>query len=487
MKAVWSFIFLSILASIDAYGQCSFGCPTADEVAVQQQLDAAAAAGGGSVQLEARVYNICSPLIVGSNTQLRGAGRGATIIRGSGIAQSKTINNAMVVASIAAVGAKNVTITELTVDHATCARNANGVAFLPSGVPGEGVETYNGTPVKNSVISRIEVLGSPQFHSYMIWNLKGRHVRIIENWVDGGASSLSNQEGIESFGGINVLISGNTVKNIGFACISIGNAGLPASDLFGVTVSENYLTDCTIGVNLGTSLDGAQARSNYHTRINGNVITYPREFGIDVAVTAGTVESDLRISGNSISDMRGDQVAAIRMRSMDVPIANDAVIANTIANNHIEHILGPNAHGIRLLSYPNVRILDNTISGTEHAGVYALDSDDLEIVGNRIEGSGVTPIIMSGTTATGFARFVIERNLLRDWTTSSAGILVLTGKVGTVRDNILKRTNGGMPTPIILATDTCGVTVTGNAAWYYPNWPGVAVAACPEPPSGGVR
>jgi parallel beta-helix repeat protein len=474
----------SILVSANAYAQCSFGCPTADEVAVQQQLDAAAAAGGGVVQLEARVYNICSPLIVGSNTHLRGAGRGATIIRGSAVATQKTIDNARVIASIAAVAARNVTISELTVDHATCSRNANGVAFLPSGVPGDGGETYNGTPVKNSAISRIEVLGAPQYHSYMIWNLKGRHIRIVENWIDGGASTTSNQEGIESFGGINVLISGNTVKNIGFACISIGNAGIPASDLFGVLASQNYLTDCTIGINLGTSV-GSEAQSNYHTRISGNVISYPREIGIDVSVAHGTVESDLMINNNSISDMRGDQVAAIRLRSTTTPIANDAVIANTISNNHIDHILGPNAHGIRLLSYPNVRILDNTISGTEHAGIYALDSDDLEIVGNRIEKSGVTPILLNGTMPNGFTHFVVERNLLRDWTTSSAGILVVTGKFGTVRDNVLKRSDGLMPTPIILATDTCSVTATGNTAWYYPSWTGVTVAACPETSGGG--
>lgn len=482
MKWIWS-VALTLFVSASAHAQCSFGCPTADEVAVQQQLDAVAAAGGGVVQLEARVYNICGPLIVGSNTHLLGAGRGATIIRGSALATPKIIDNAEVIASIAAVAAKNVTISELTVDHATCSRNSNGVSFLPSGVPGGGTETYNGTPVKNSAISRIEVLGAPQFHSYMIWNLKGRHIRIVENWVDGGASSFSNQEGIESFGGINVLISGNTVKNIGFACISIGNAGIPASELFGVLASQNYLTDCTIGINLGTSV-GAEAQSNYHTRISGNVITYPREIGIDVSVAQGTVESDLMINNNSISDMRGDQVAAIRLRSTTTPIANDAVIANTISNNHIDHILGPNAHGIRLLSYPNVRIIDNTISGTEHAGIYTQDSDDLEIVGNRVEHCGVTPILLSGTTSNGFSHFVVERNLLRDWTSNSAGILVLTGKFGTVRDNVMKRSDGLMPTPIILATDTCSVTATGNTAWYSPSWPGVTVPACPAPLGG---
>jgi parallel beta-helix repeat protein len=468
-----------LVAASDASAQCFSGCPTNDEIAIQQQLDAAAAAGGGVVQLEARVYLICEPLIVGSNTTLRGAGRGATILRGSPAANGKIIDGSLVLASIATVGTRNVVISDLTIDHTACQRNTNGISLLPKAVAGAGLQEYAGDPVENSSIERVEVLGAPQFHSYMIWNLRGRHIKITGNWVDGGASSLSNQEGIESFGGHDVLISGNTVKNIGFACLSIGSAGLRDSGLFGITATDNHLANCTIGVNLGTSKSGSDALSNFHTRIAGNVITGARKVGIDLAVVPGTVESDLIVTENSISDMDADQAIGILLRASETSVLDgDAVVANTISDNHIQNIRGTNANGIKLLGYPNVRLINNTINGTDHAGIFALDSDDLEIVGNRVEKTGSSAIVLNASSSAGFARFVVERNVVRDWKSLTSGILVLTGKSGIVRDNVFSRTDPFSPSPVTVASKSCSVVITGNTALYDLEWPGQFTLPC---------
>ena len=55
------------------------------------------------------------------------------------------------------------------------------------------------------------------------------HNKILNNWVDGGVARVlpggSSQEGIESYGGTDVLISGNTVQNVGNAGLNLGRAG----------------------------------------------------------------------------------------------------------------------------------------------------------------------------------------------------------------------------------------------------------------------
>jgi parallel beta-helix repeat protein len=471
-------VFIFVLIAAGAEAQCPGSCPTADDIAVQQQLDAAAAAGGGIVQLEARLYLICSPLIIGSNTHLRGAGRGATIIRGTPSANGVVVNNSYVSASIGTAGTTNVTVSDLTVDHATCERNANGVAFLPSTLPGSGSETYDGTVPTNGLIERVEVRGSPSFHSYMIWNLKGHHMKILNNWVDGGASEESFQEGIETLGGHDVLIAGNTVKNIGYACLNVGSTGLLESGTVAVTLANNYLTNCTVGIHLGTSFESAP-QSQLNTRVLGNVIVGMRETGIDVAVVPDTVERDLTISSNTIRDISANQAAGILLRSNGGTLSNEAVIANTITDNHIDNIRGTNSHGIRLVQYHNVRMTGNTITGSDHGGIYIADSNDLEIVGNRLEGSGLAPIQLWGTTPAGVERFLIERNFIRDWPGLSAGILVVTGKLGTIKDNVFKRADSAKPNPITVTTQSCGVQVNRNVPWYYMNWPGTVVPDCP--------
>ena len=468
------------LYAIGVFAQdCPGTCPTSDDTSVQALLDAAAAAGGGTVQLEARVYKICSPLIVGSDVHLRGAGRGATIIRTKATITGKVINNAFIAASIAAVGASNVTISDLTVDHATCTSNANGIALMPSGVAGQGSQEYNGTTPKYGLIERVEVLGTPGPHAYMIWNLKGEHIKIVGNWVNGNSTTTSSQEGIETFGGKDVLIADNTVRNIGYACLNIGSAGLQNTETVGVVAVNNNLAGCAVGINLGTSMDGASPRNNLHTLLRGNVITNCRQVGIDVPVTIGTQERDLEISGNTIRDINASGAAGIRLRANGSPytLAADAIVANTISGNVIGNIRGSNAHGIRVSGYPNARILNNTVVDTDNEGIYVADSNDVEIAGNRVERPGTAGIAIWKSLAPEVARPIVERNVIRDWSATTAGILVIGAKRGTVKDNVFKR-DTGTPNPIVFDVSSCGVTVNGNVQWYLPTWTEPTTPGC---------
>lgn len=450
---------------------------------IQKLLDAAAAAGGGLVQLKAGVYYTCQPLILGANVHLRGAGRGATIIRGSQVLRSETVDNAFVGSTIATIGTNNVSVSDLTIDHATCGRNANGVSFLPTGSSGQNIQLYDGVIPTNGLVERVEVLGAPGFHNYLIWNLKGQHMKIVDNWLDGGETTYSPQEGIESFGGYDVTISNNTVKNVGTACINLGSAGLPGSETVGLFVINNYLTNCQAGINLGTSaINGNQA--NETTHIRGNVITNVREVGIDVPVAMATNQRDLQIANNTIRNVTGEKViagsiAGIRLRATDGRLDNSAVTATTLEANHIDEIAGPNGFGIFLLSYPNARILNNTIVSSNNEAIYAYDSADLEIIANRIERAGTVPIgIYQPADGGGIARFVVERNKITDWPASYTGVLVVGGRYGVVRDNVFSRRDALSPVPVTVDSESCGVKVTNNMIWYNVNWPGDSTLPC---------
>ena len=480
MHRFWSwisvFFTVTLISATPALAQdCFPSSPTADDIAVQASLDATAAAGGGVVQLEPRVYVMTQPLVVGPNTHLRGAGRGATILRGAAFISNKVISGIPVQASISVVGSMNVTISDLTVDHKTCARPGNGVELLPS----ESI--HEGPVLSNALVERIEVFGSgdPADHAYMIWNFKGKHVKILNNWVDGGVNVDSSQEGIESFGGYDVLISGNTVKNIGTACINLGSADVANSETSGLTITNNYLTGCGIGINLGTSNAENGPQSTEHVHLTGNTIVAVRKTGIDIVGYPGTTMRDITVIDNTIRDIDGTEVAGIKLRTANsAPLAPGVVIANTVSRNHIENIRGSNSHGIRITSYPNVRVLENTITGTDNGAIYSIFADDIEMSGNKIEDGGIYPIQMHGDAIAGFARFTIERNII-SWSSPTGAIHIVDGKVGTIKDNIMKRTDSAQPPPILVANGTCGVVISRNVPWYWMEWPGLAVPACP--------
>ena len=129
------------LGGTGAYAQ--FPCPTSHDASIQKALDNAAAAGGGTVFLPAGVFNVCQTLVIESNVHLRGAGRGATVLRGSTAIGGKFVDGAYLGSTIGTAGATNVTVSDLTIDHLTHSRNANGISFVPTGSAYTGVVPTN--------------------------------------------------------------------------------------------------------------------------------------------------------------------------------------------------------------------------------------------------------------------------------------------------------------------------------------------------------
>lgn len=472
LAAICSFVIFAIRLS----AQCFLSCPTADDAVIQSMLDAST----GTVQLDGRVYHVCSARIVGSNTHLRGAGKGATIIRAVSSYTGRTVSNSYVSSLIGAVGANNVTVSDLTIDTFTCGVHANALSLLPTSTT---ASAYDGAVVTNATVRDVEVAAAPGFHAYQVWNLKGQHVKFLNNWIDGNSTSQStggqNQEGLESYGGYDVLMSGNTVKNIGYACVTIGSGSIAASDIHGVRVVDNYLSGCTIGVQV-TAAAVYDGEANAHTLIRGNVIVDSRMAGIDVPVDVGSYERDLQITGNTIRNVTNSLAAGIWLRSNGgLAIGPESVIGTLVANNHVESVTGANSFGIYLLNYPKARVLDNTIIGTASDGIRVYNSSDTEIVGNRITSAGNTAIGVYRTGSLTSARVMVERNRINDWSPFTSGVLVLGTSRGTVKDNVFARADAATPGPITVTSGSCGFSISGNVPWYLPSYTQPTTAGCP--------
>ncbi len=311
MKRALLVVILSVAASLSGLSQIDInatGSPywaigdgaTDDTAALQQAIDTAAQAGGGCVIIPAGVYLVTNSLVIGSNTRITGSGRHATIIRARYTAgfPGGFVNGAGVYATMGMVAASNSTIAHLTVDNYSLGFPGNGIELVPDGAG------YTGTPCCNCSVVDCEVLGT-NTHQYLIWNLKGRHTKILNNYCTGNATAPGGQEGIESFGGDDVLIQGNTVEHVGDACINLGPAlGMAGADTRNITVANNFCRGANIGVHTGAVNDSAFGPQILaHVHVKDNVILDCFRYGLDLqAQYAGTQISDLQISGNTISN-----------------------------------------------------------------------------------------------------------------------------------------------------------------------------------------
>jgi hypothetical protein len=442
------------LGSTLAYAQ--FPCPTSHDGSIQQALDNAAAAGGGTVFLPAGVFNVCQTLVIGSNVHLRGAGRGATILRGSTAVGGKFVDGAYLGTTIGAAGANNVTVSDLTIDHLTHSRNANGISFVPTG------SSYTGIVPTNILVERVEVLASNiGHHNYLIWNFKGQHVKIRDNWLDGGygapIAAPQPQEGIESFGGVDVLITGNTVRGVAGACINVGSAGIPDSTTMGVTVSNNFLYGCHMGVNLGTSAENG-GQHNLESKIVDNFIYYATLAGINIPVQDGTTQRNLEITGNTIrSTGPGPFATGIRISAYP----GSEIVSVLVARNTIDTVTGLHGQGITAFLGANVRVLDNLVSKTSGSAIVGYQSNDVEIARNRIDRPGSYGIYLGPT----IERVIVLDNLLIDWAPVSPAILLESVSFGAVHRNLFRRSDGAEPTAII-QVQSCGLELSGNQSLY---------------------
>lgn len=408
---------------------------TDNEPALQAALDHAAAIGGGTVVLQAGTYGIARPLVLRSRVHLAGQGRGRTIVRSLGNTLGKNLPDTDIWAAVAMVGADQASVSALTVDLASAGTHANGIALLPTG------KSFEGTPSTNCAVFETEVLGGGNYHAYMIWNLRGRGISIVGNVVDGGIRQPvlgSQQEGIESYGGKDVLIKGNVIRNIGNTALNFGSAGLPDTAVERLVVSDNVVTNAARGLNIGPWIASTGAQNVSDVRIERNQFVRLWQMGLYVGVVDGTWIRGLRIASNRVTSVAGGaNSVGIHFNGPPVPSGDPAGENIAVEQNVIEDVRGNNSVGVLVTFFPNVVLEGNTIRRVESVGVQAYGARALKLTGNTISEIGRAGVIAIGPESSIFA----TGNTLQDWglTEQYAGIQIDGAIEGEVRSNAFSK------------------------------------------------
>ena len=336
--------FADAVYNVLDYGAVGDGV-TDDYSAIQDAIDACDTNGGGIAYIPAGTYLVGTVLLVGDNTQVIGGGMENTII----MADSSMTGLDSAYGVIGAKGKDYVRFADFTVDLQTNSSATNGIVLWPTVTTGDAM---TGDPCTNCIIERCKVMpynnGTANPTGYAIWSRRGQGIRILNNYIIGDTTvydSDSQQEGIEIFGGEDVLVSGNYVESIGNYGIFINTHNDAVSvHNYRITISDNHVKNCSKG-------------------IGGDIHAY--------SVAQGNQISDgILISNNQIVD---SYTTGISLRQATAPgSATDMVARNIIVKS-------------------NIVLTDNALAGaTQNIGIeFDKQQADGEIFGCQIVGNSV--------------------------------------------------------------------------------------------------
>lgn len=432
-------VFAMILSTGTAWAQE----PPNDEPMLQAELDALATAGGGDYYLPPGVFVVDAPLIIPSRVRLVGSGMGVTTIRGR-YNGCKSIGACSVVAT---VGSEYVAISDLTVDKLTYSASGNGIEILPEG------PFFSGDPSRYVTVERVEVLGDGPQHEYMIWNLRGEHIRILNNFVDGGTDDLvtqTYQEGIESYGGHDVVISHNTVRRIGNVCINTGSgSGLAGTDIRGVIVSENDLDACGAGVNAGSV--GGALDVNTGTLISNNTMTNIGQFGVIIGASGAVDVRGLRIVGNHIETVG---VPGRLGYGIYIVSVNPTHFSALISQNTISKATG---FGVFTLNSKGIRIQGNHFSEIGYISILIYGGSDIHVDSNQINLSGAHSLYVWGAE-----RVNARLNDMSEWGPISPSVIYMSTHRSVIRGNTFFHTSSATLPTVLYSPDSQGLVIQDN-------------------------
>lgn len=431
--------------------------------AIQHSLNAAADAGGGVVYLPPGTYRVEVPLSVGSNVHLVGAGSGVSTLRAPQVAGTVPPGMRQVAVTVMMPGSSHASVTNLTVDHATRSAVSNGIAVVPA--------SHNGGPVAtNCTIAETEVIGSGNVHAYMIWNLRGRGIRILNNRVDGrsegfGATHGHNkgmQEGIESYGGAEVLVAGNDVRNINGAGINFGSSGLGSTLLEDAVAENNTTENCWRGASVYPSIGTHGPQNIRNVAMRNNIFRDSWTAGIYVALFPGTSIEGLSLTHNEIDGVRhvlegSGHGIELRGEPEGTPAMTRDVV---IAGNLVRGTTARTAAGLLLAYFPDVTVRENIVTGLSAIGIQAFAAPRLELMRNVIANLGSAAI----TSDYGASPQTIIGNIIWNWDQSrinTPAIHVSGAEGGTIQGQRLFRSDVS-DAALAIAPSSRQVTVRDN-------------------------
>ena len=380
---------LPLLKSAAAAAQpspTSWFVPTAfTSAAIQAAIDSANAQGGGYVFLPAGVYTQNYIVKVYDNIRVVGSGRGNTIIRPISHVTSEPGYGA----SICFIGAQRSSIESVTIDLRTNqTQYLNGISLLPN--------SSNLSVVCDScVVQDCEVLGF-DFHQYLIWNFRAKNTRILYNYLDGGVTSYdpaSRQEGIEVFGGYNVLILGNKIKNVGSHGIYPSpSLGVPNAENVNIEVCHNQIENCGNGIQAQSCYDstnGVQWLENIN--IHHNQIAGCFNEGISLyGAQAGCLYKNVRITENQITNT---PIGLINDFETNIPPENQSGIV--WSGNQVDGGNGTSGGVLHLTYLQNAVVTHNTVTNSTGAtAFFLLKCSNVTFAGNVCKNINKSALIL---------------------------------------------------------------------------------------------
>ncbi len=454
-----------VLLNVKAYGAVGDGV-TDDTDAIQAALDDAGERGGATVFLPDGVYGIGNPLLVPSHTRFLGNGAGNSVLQGKLTGYGgKIVNGAEVYATVALVAVENSSVESLTVDHRTNGTHANGIVILPDGVK------YSGTISTDCTIQNTEILGFDR-HEYLIWSVNGARINILNNYLDGGVEydqlPSSNQEGIEIFGGTDVLVQGNTIERLNFG-ITAGS--LPGFEAHRVQILDNTVRWVNYGVAVGGNNfpvfpddpppTGTVEASDILVQGNSMHHTYTAGFSTG-SVSANIVLRNFNITGNTIAH------SPIGMRffhSATLTPADITVDHFHVSENEISDTTGYAAIAIHFVH--GVHFHNNVIRNSAGEGFRLSDSSEIVIAGNEIENVGKNAINVHRSW-----RIAVEDNRFTNYAQEllTPGVLFTSGADSRINRNQFMILPEREVFAVVIDSDSAAVEMFDNELLYEPRF-----------------
>ena len=456
---------------------------SADEIEINAAIESAAMLGGGVVRLSAGAYSTSAPIRSFSDgVALEGDPAGGTSITpGANWVSVTGPDGATIAGVVCFIGVDDFAARYLTIESG--GRLMNGLIAIPTGPNGAGDICTNG--VFDSNVVRME-----QGHTYSIWSLRAQGMEIINNLVDGGATvelAHTSQEGIEIYGGRDVLISGNEVTGIGNAAILLTGlaAATPDSSVEDITITDNHISNSRLGVSIGTTWSLANGAANAtNILIEDNRFESLFEAGLLVRNWTGNLLDPPELSNLTF---RNNQVELLYSAAadytpsavwmLDATAPGETVKQNILVEgNSFETVAADSvpprfwlsethAPFIALESFSGVTISDNALELTESGqysrGVLVYHSQGIAVSGNEIVGSGAYPIEFYDS-----AGFSVDGNRASQWGRGelSPAILVDMANDYSITANELNHSLGGAaPFMIAIANSLEANSLAGNS------------------------
>jgi hypothetical protein len=367
------------VASFGAVGDGS----TDDWLSIQAALNAAGAAGGGTVTFAAgTTYYVSRSLCVPSNVTAMGAGPTSVITGRAGasgsLADGCSKNGGKRYGNFVMIGATNASVQNLKIDNQAHATHANGISMVPDGA---------GNVTKFSYVGGNTVVGNPD-HEYLVWNLAGQHNVIAGNTIIGNSPALgapNEQEGIESYGGHFVTIAGNTVSGVGTDAILVWQDDEDA-------VMDTSLGDVSVtGNTVSTAYNGISVEAEYgatNIAVAGNAVDVTWNAAISYASETSGFFNDAVVTGNTITNETSNGIRTIAAGTL--PWSNAVVSANAVAATSF-------STGVSALSSsaPDVLWSGNTVSGGTYTVADGTSTNNV-YTGNTVSGWLNAPYYLPG-------------------------------------------------------------------------------------------